>query len=157
MNTKTLYRKFISDRGCLLFAFFTTVLFYFPSLKCGSEDAGILYMGDTLGFYLPALAKTHQLIHYLNFTAIDFSLFNGSSDFFLSPNYFAMHPLVIIFCLVFSPESTTFLDLGRFLMLLIAFHSFLACYFSIKLFTRFFSFDFGTAALIAVLFAFNIN
>lgn len=167
MNSKTLFSKFLSagetlgafvyNRRCFLFAFFAAVLFYFPSLKGGSDDAGILYMGDTLGFYLPALAKTHQLIHYLNFSAIDFSLFNGSSEFFLSPNFFAVHPLVVIFCLVFSPESTTFLDYGRFVMIIIALHSFFACYFTIKLFTRFFSFDFVTAVLIAVLFAFNIN
>lgn len=156
-STREAFGAFIYKRTGFLFAFFVTVIFYWPSLLDGSADAGIIYMGDTLGFYLPALSKTHQLVHFLNFTAIDFSLFNGSSDFFLSPNYFAVHPLVIIFCLVFSPESTTLLDYGRFVMLLIAFHSFLACYFSIKLFRRFFSFNFGTAALIAVLFAFNIN
>ncbi|MCG3113612.1 MAG: discoidin domain-containing protein [Candidatus Manganitrophus sp. SB1] len=133
-----------------------TAIFYLPALRNGSVDAGFLYGGDTLGWYLPALAKTQMLIHSFNFTAIDFSSYNGSSDFFLSPNFFAYHPFVVIYSLLAAPETTTRQDLGRFLVLMFAAHSFLACYFSLKLFTRFFSFEFGPAALIAAIFAFSL-
>lgn len=123
----------------------------------GSIDAGFLYTGDMLGWYLPALAKTHTLIHSFNFTAIDYSSFNGSSDFFLSPNFFAYHPLVVIYCLLVSPETTSLQQLGHFFVLLMAVHSFFACYFSLKLFTRFFAFEFLAAALIATVFAFSMH
>ncbi|MBI3811898.1 MAG: discoidin domain-containing protein [Nitrospirae bacterium] len=137
-------------------AFTMTGIFYLPALKNGSIDAGFLYGGDVLGWYLPALAKTHALIHSLNFTAIDFSTFNGSSDFFLSPNFFAYHPLVVIYSLLVPPGTTTLQQLGRFLVLIFMVHSFLAFYFSLKLFTRFFSFEFGIAAFIATAFAFSV-
>ncbi len=113
-------------------------------------------LGDVLGYYLPALAKTHALLSELNLTAIDFSLFNGSSDFFLSPNFFALHPLVVVYSLITPAEFATLKNLGKFLVLLLALHSFLACYFSLKLFTRFFFFEFGAAALIASAFAFSV-
>lgn len=134
-----------------------TGIFYLPALKNGASDAGFLYGGDVLGWYLPALAKTQTLIHSFNFTAIDFSTFNGSSDFFLSPNFFAYHPLVVIYSLLFSPETTNLHQLGRFLVLLMALHSFIAFYFSFKLFCRFFAFEFGMVALIAMAFAFSMN
>ena len=137
------------------FAFLMTAIFYLPSLKNGSINAGFLYGGDSLGWYLPALEKTHSLLHSFNFTAIDFSSFNGSSDFFLSANFFAYHPLVIIYSLFIPAETTSIQESGNFLVLLLAVHSFLAVYFSTKLFTRFFSFEFGTAALIATIFTFS--
>ena len=148
---------FIAKHSLFLFSFAMTAIFYLPALKHGAIDAGFLYGGDVLGWYLPALAKTHTLIHSFNFAAIDFSTFNGSSDFFLSPNFFAYHPLVVIYSLLNSPETTNLHKLGHFLVLLMAFHSFLAFYFSLKLFIRFFAFEFGLAALIAMLFAFSMH
>lgn len=149
--------SFITRNSYFIFSFTMTLIFYLPALQNGSENAGFLYKGDVLGWYLPALAKTHTLIHLFNFTAIDYSTFNGSSDFFLSPNFFAYHPLVVIYCLLVSPETTNVQQLGSFLVLLMAIHSFLACYFSLKLFTRFFAFEFGAAALIATAFAFSMH
>lgn len=143
--------------GFFLFSLLVTAIFYLPALKHGSLDAGFLYGGDVLGWYLPALAKTHVLFHSFNFTAIDFSTFNGSSDFFLSPNFFAYHPLVVIYSLLVSPESTNLHQLGRFLVLLMTFHSFIAFYYSLKIFTRFFAFEFWLAALTAMVFAFSMH
>jgi len=133
-----------------------TFVFYYPALRGGAINAGFLYGGDVLGWYLPALAKTHTLIHSFIFTAIDYSTFNGSSDFFLSPNFFAYHPLVVIFSILVPPDSTTMHQLGHFLVLLMVFHSFISFYFTIKLFSRFFSFKFGSAALIATVFTFSV-
>jgi len=149
--------SFIMRNRYSAFALVMTAIFYLPALKNGSVDAGFLYGGDNLGWYFPALAKTHTLFNSFNFTAIDFSTFNASSDFFLSPNFFAYHPLVIIYSLLVPAETTSLQELGHFLVLLLAVHSFLAVYFSLKLFTRFFSFDFGTAALIASAFAFSVH
>jgi hypothetical protein len=147
--------SFIMRNRYSAFAFLMTAIFYLPSLKDGSINAGFLYGGDNLGWYWPALEKTHTLLHSFNFTAIDFSSFNASSDFFLSANFFAYHPLVIIYSLLVPAETTSLQESGHFLVLLLAVHSFLAVYFSLKLFTRFFSFEFGTAALIATIFTFS--
>lgn len=149
--------SFIARNRYSAFAFTSTAIFYLPSLKNGSLDAGFLYGGDDLGWYLPALAKTHALFHSLNFTAIDFSTFNASSDFFLSPNFFAYHPLVIIYSLLVPAETTSLNELGHILVLLLAVHSFLAVYFSLRLFIRFFSFEFGAAALIATVYSFSVH
>ena len=149
--------SFILRNRDFALTFVITAIFYLPALKNGSINAGFLYGGDVLGWYLPALAKTHTLLHSFNFTAIDYSAFNGSSDFFLSPNFFAYHPLVVIFCLVVPPESINLQQLGHFLVLLVVFHSFISFYFTLKLFTRFFNFDFGSAALIATVFAFSMH
>jgi NedA-like, galactose-binding domain len=138
-----------------IFSFIVTLFFFWPALKHNSINAGFLYTGDIIGWYLPALAKTQTLIHSFHFTAIDFSAYNGSSDFFLSPNFFAYHPIVVLYCLLVSPSSIHIKELGHFLVLLMAFHTFLASYFSIKLFTRFFSFSFSSAALVATVFAFS--
>jgi hypothetical protein len=148
---------FIGRNVCMMLSLAMTVVFYLPAFKNGAVDAGFLYGGDVLGWYLPALAKTHVLIHSFNFTAIDFSAFNASSDFFLSPNFFAYHPLVVIYSLLVSPETTNIQQLGRFLVLLMAFHSFVAFYFSLKLFRRFFDFEFGMAVLVATVFAFSVH
>ena len=153
----TAVSAFITRNSYFVFSLMMTVIFYLPALRNGSIDAGFLYGGDVIGWYLPALAKTHTLLHSFNFTAIDYSTFNGSSDFFLSPNFFAYHPLVVIYCLLVSPETTNVQQLGRFLVFLMAIHSYFACYFSLKLFSRFFAFEFGVAALIATTFAFSMH
>src|SRR5581483_3036275 len=145
----------IKQNRIFVLAFTMTVIFYFPALNKGSIDAGFLYMGDVVGFYWPALAKMHALISSLNFTAIDFSLFNGSSDYFLTTNLYGYHPIILIYSLLVSAKMTTLRDLGQFLVWMLALHSFLACYFSLKLLTRFFSFDFGAAGLAATIFAFS--
>jgi hypothetical protein len=78
-------------------AFTATILFYLPALKHASVDAGLLYTGDVLGFYWPSLIKAHSLLSSFHFTAIDFSSFNGSADFFVTPNLSAVYPLVVIY------------------------------------------------------------
>ena len=148
---------FIRQYSHFVFSFTMTAVFYLPALQHWSRDAGFLYTGDVLGFYLPALAKTHSLLSSLNFTALDFSAFNGSSDFYLAANFFAVHPMVVLYSLLVPAKITNLHGLGNFLVLMLAVHSFLACYFSLKLFTRFFSFDFGISGLIATVFAFNYN
>lgn len=144
----------VRNRSFML-SFSMTIIFYLPSLINGSIDAGFLYSGDILGWYLPALLKTYDLISSFNFTAIDYSSFNGSSDFFLIPSSHSYHPLVVIFSMLAPAKLALFHEMGRFLVLMLALHLFLACYFSIKLFTRFFSFEFGPASLVGTLFAFS--
>lgn len=130
------------------------VIFYTPAFLKGSD---LVMGGDTLGWYLPALAKTHALIHALDFTALDYSSFNGSSDFFLSPNFFPFHPLVVLFSLFAPASAASAAGLGIFITALLAFHSFLALYFSIQLFTRFFALEFSAAAFAGVVFAFSAH
>jgi len=145
-------------RGIYSFTFsiLLTVIFYLPALKNASVDAGFLYTGDVLGWYLPALIKTHSLLHHFEFSAIDYSAFNGSSDFFLSPNFFAYHPAVVIYSLIFTPNSANLTQYGHFLVLLYALHTFAACYFALKLSADFFKLEFGASAFVATIFAFSM-
>ena len=139
-----------------VFALVMTTIFYYPSLRNGSRDAGFLYGGDVLGFYWPYLAKLQHLLSRHHFVALDFGQFNASADFFLAANFFPCHPLFLVWSLCSSPEATTFQAAGRILVLALALHSFLACYFTLRLLTRFFSFDFWTAAFAAAAFAFSV-
>ena len=139
-----------------VFALVMTTIFYFPSLRNGSRDAGFLYGGDVLGFYWPYIAKLQSLLSRHQFVALDFSQFNASADFFLAANFFPCHPLFVVWSLLSSPETTTFQAAGRILVIALAIHSFIACYFTLRLLTKFFRLDFWTAAFAAAAFAFSI-
>ena len=139
-----------------VFTLFMTALFYFPSLRNGSRDAGFLYGGDVLGFYWPYIAKLQFLLSRHQFIALDYSQFNASADFFLAANFFPCHPLFVAWSLCTSPDTTTFDDSGRILVLALALHSFVACYFSLRLLTRFFHLDFWVAAFASSAFAFSV-
>ena len=139
-----------------VFALVMTTIFYFPSLRNGSRDAGFLYGGDVIGFYWPYLAKLQYLLSRHHFVALDFGQFNASADFFLAANFFPCHPLFVVWSLCSSPEATTFQAAGRILVLALALHSFVACYFALRLLTRFFRLDFWTAAFAAAAFAFSV-
>jgi hypothetical protein len=142
-------------RGFLL-PLLITFIFYYPSLSKLSENAGQLFTGDILGYYLPALMKTHSLISAHIFSGIDYSLFNGSSDFFLSPNFFAVNPLVVLYSLIVPFNKVTTQSSGHFLIYLLAFHSFVCFYFGLKLMTRFFNLSFAPALLVAIGYTFNV-
>jgi len=146
---------FAATRRCFAFAAAATMLFYVPALRNGSVDAGFLYGGDVLGFYWPSMVKSHAMLAAFDFTGIDISNYNGSGDLFLAANFFAVHPLIVLHAL-FTPAAATMRDIGRLLVAMLALHSFLACYFSLKLLTRFFFLEFGTAAVAAVTFAFAV-
>jgi hypothetical protein len=146
----------VKQNGAFALTLILTIIFYFPALKSGSVNAGFLYMGDNIGLYWTSLAKMQSLISSLNFMAIDFSSFNGSSDYFLATNVYGYHPMIVIYSLLFSAESTSIQSLGQLLVWMLAIHTFIACYFSIKLLTRFFSLDFWSAVLAATIFAFSI-
>lgn len=132
-----------------------TLLFYLPALLHHSINAGLIYSGDILAYYLPAMMKSHSLLAGLHLTALDFSLFNGSSDYYLNANYFPLHPILVIYSLLIPINKSSVQSTGHFLVLMLAFHSFIACYFSLKVFTRYFLFEFAPALLIAIGFAFS--
>jgi len=140
----------------LAFALLMTLVFYYPSFRNGSRDAGFLYGGDVIGFYWPYLAKLQHLLSRHQFVALDFGQFNASADFFLAANFFPCHPLFVVWALGSSPETTTFQSAGRILVLALAIHSFIACYFAQRLLTRFFRLDFWVAAFAAAAFAFSV-
>lgn len=140
----------------LLISLAATIIYYGPSLFSLSYMAGFLYTGDLFGWFLPQLMKVHSLISSFQFNAIDFSLHNGSSDYFLSPAFFFFHPLVMIYGLFTPAKAASLTGVSFFLVLFLAFHTFVACYFCIKLFRRFFFFKPAIARLVAVSFAFSI-
>jgi len=137
--------------------FVATAVYYTPALRNSSVDAGFLYTGDVLGYFWPLLLKTHALLSSLHFTAIDFSNYNGSADFFLTPNFFAVHPVFVIYSLVMPKAWVSTRGMGHLLTFALALHSFLACYFTSKLLVRFYGFNFGAASFASIVFAFSVT
>lgn len=114
------------------------VLTFYPQLRNGSVDAGILYTGDVLGFYLPAMMKAHSLIHQGVWAgAIDYSTFNGASEFFLTPNFFSYHPLMILFGVFIPRQFVTFHFTGFCLIAMLCIHYALATYFTLGLLRKY--------------------
>lgn len=146
----------VRRRSAFILSLAVTLLFYFPSLRQSSANAGFLYTGDVLGFYWPSLLKLHSLLSHLHFDGVDFSLYNGSSDFFLASNFFAVHPLFVLHALLTPAATITQWDIARLLVIACALHTFIACYFTIRLLTEFFGMSFWLAAFVAVGFAFSI-
>lgn len=113
---------------CAILSFASAFIFYYPLLRNKCRDAGILFSGDTLGYYWPMIIKTHSLFAIHKFSAIDFSLFNGSSEFFLNANFFYFHPLLVAFGLLVPFGENCITYAGQFLVFLLFAHSFLSIY-----------------------------
>lgn len=141
----------------IAFALIVVLIAFFPALAESSRNAGLLYSGDITGFYAPTILKTNSLIQNLQFTALDFSIYNGSSDFFLSPNFFTFHPAVIAFATLVPEAKATVHTAGKLIVLMLAAHAFLAMYFTQRLLMRHFMLGFWPAFFGAVLFAFSIQ
>ncbi|MBU2366789.1 MAG: discoidin domain-containing protein [Alphaproteobacteria bacterium] len=113
-----------------------TLLFFYPSLISGSANAGFLYTGDITGFYATTVLKAHSLIHAMKFAAIDYSLFGGSSDFFISPNFYTFHPIFLIYYVLADPETSNINTVGQLTTIVLLFHSLLSMYFTVQLTQR---------------------
>jgi hypothetical protein len=143
-------------RGALWLSLLVTLLFYFPALRESARNAGFIYTGDVLGFYWPSLVKLHALLSNWNFDAVDFSLFNGSSDFFLTSNFFGVHPWFVLHALLTPAAKVTQWHVAKVLVIACAVHTFLACYFSLRLLKEFFGLPFWMAAFVAIGFGFSL-
>ena len=145
------------DRRTFLFAVFATLLFYAPALASRGSHAGFLYSGDVLGWYLPSLAKTHQLISAHHFIALDFSRYNGSSDFYLTPAFFYFHPLVVAYGLLAPDSWATMGGLAMALLLMSVVNHFIAAYYTARLCESHLGLPFGYAVLATLLSAFSMD
>jgi hypothetical protein len=135
----------------------TTALFFGPMLSRRSEDAGLLYTGDVLGLYWPAMLKTHSLLSQGFFSAVDYSSYNGSSDYFVVPNFFMLHPLVVAYALLVPAGGDLMRELGHWLVIVMALHAMFACYCTHRLLDRWYGLGFWPAALAATTFTFSLN
>ena len=153
----TVIGHWLSGRAALLLAAATTYIFFYPMLRNRAENAGILYTGDVLGLYWPAMKKTYSLLSTWNFTALDFSQYNGSSDYFLAPNFFILHPAIVLYSLLMPAGEDLFRSLGYFLVAIMALHSVCACYFSQRLLMKYYGLPFAPAAFVATAFTFGVN
>jgi hypothetical protein len=149
-------RYLIPTTSAALIAFAVTAVFFGPMIVRRSANAGLLYTGDVLGCYWPAMLKTHSLLSQGNYAALDFSSYNGSSDYFLAPNYFMMHPLILASSAV-SLRPHPLDTLGQWLVIVMALHAVAACFFTQRLLEKWFSFRHGPAIIAATTFAFNLN
>lgn len=138
-----------------LIAALATLVFHLPALTNASRNAGYMFSGDVLGFYWPSLLKIRWLIAHHDFTAIDYSLFNGSAGFFLTPNLFSVYPVFVLGSLCSAFFKVTAADLERLLTWTIAMNGFAACYFTIKLTVRYLRWDLWRGALAGCFFGFS--
>jgi len=143
--------------AALWWALVSTLVFFYPALRNGSEDAGMLYSGDLLGLYVPALLKTHWLLSRGIFAGVDTSVFNGSTDYFLVPNYPILHPLLTVIWLLVPAGKLDFYSAGHWLIVICAFHVFLSTYFSIRLLQRFLQWQTPYAVLAGFGFSFGYS
>jgi len=81
----------IKNRAFLVSAVMA-VIFFLPTFVSFGANAGFIYVGDMLGWYLPALIKTHHLLHEWNFTG---NLFVPKKALYL-PGSLYIHDLVKI-------------------------------------------------------------
>jgi len=68
--------------GPFTFPLLATFLFYYPSIRNGSRDAGSPYGGDLIGFYWPYLSKLQYLLSWYDFVVFDFIHFSASAIIF---------------------------------------------------------------------------
>lgn len=142
---------------CALFvAVLSTLLLMYPALRNHSEAAGFMYTGDILGFYWPSLRKLTHLISNGHFTAIDFDHFNGSSDFFLAPNFFSVHPLFVLLALLSRSFEVDAVVTQRWIVWALAGSILVSIYYTIRTALRFLKWDVWQASLAGVCYGCSI-
>src|ERR1017187_1464112 len=132
-----------------------TLLFYANALVSGSLNAGFLYTGDAWNVCVPLIAKMNALVSHGAFSGIDLSTHGGASELFLRPNLFPYHPLVLLYSLVSRSDAPQ--RLMRFLVLLLALHSFLGCYFAFRLSSRYLKLGTGLAVFVSLGYIFSVQ
>lgn len=148
---------FVVRRRNLLFSLGTTVVFFGPALFTAGTYAHYLFSGDVMGWYTPTLEKTHWLLSHGVLTGLDYSRYNGSSDFWLTPIFFYFHPLVILHGLLVPAQYVTVLGAGFAILVICAVHVFIASQSTLVLLQRHFGMGFGLSVSGAVLFAFSLH
>jgi hypothetical protein len=132
-----------------------TCLFYGEALVSGSVHAGFVYGGDFWHACLAHLAKASFLISSWTFSGIDFSTHGGASEFFLRPNLYPYHPMVVLYCLLRHPDTPQ--KLIRLSVFLLVAHSWLCCYFTSRLCMRYLKLGLGAAIFVALGYTFSVQ
>ena len=130
-----------------------TLLFYGESFANHSLSAGFLYTADCWNVWLPQIAKVISLVQHGAFSGIDFSTHGGASEFFIRAGLYPYHPLVLLYSVL--ARSASLEGLMRFTVTMLAVHSFLGCYFAVRLGTRYLKLRMGAAIFVAVGFSFS--
>ena len=146
------------DGGTLLLAIVATAatcLFYGEALVSGSVRAGFVYGGDFWHACLAHLAKASFLISRWTFSGIDFSTHGGASEFFLRPNLYPYHPMVVLYCIWRHPDTPQ--KLIRLSVFLLFAHSWLCCYFTSRLCVRYLKLGVGAAIFVALGYTFSVQ
>jgi F5/8 type C domain len=130
-----------------------TLIFYLRSLVAGSQDAGVVYTGDFWHVWLPLVAQVNSLVQRGVFSGIEFATHGGAAEFFIRPGLYAYHPILLLYS--FFSHSGAVDRLIRFSVLLLALHSFLACYFAIRVAFRYLKMGMGAAIFVGLGYAFS--
>lgn len=148
---------FVVRHRNVLFSLAATIIFFGPALFTAGTYAHYLFSGDVMGWYTPTLEKTHWLLSHGVLTGLDYSRYNGSSDFWLTPIFFYFHPLVILHGLLVPAQYVTTLGAGFALLVICAVHVFIASQATMVLLQRHFGTGFGLSVAGSVMFAFSLH
>jgi hypothetical protein len=138
-------------------ALLATFVFYAQALVYNSQNAGFVTYCycDFWNVYLPQVAKVNSLVQHGAFSGIDFSTQGGASDLFLRYGLYPYHPVLLIYS--FLSHSGAPDRLIRFSVILLALHSFIGCYFAVRLASRYLKLGIGAAIFVAVGYSFSMQ
>lgn len=148
--------KLLAARKNFFFSFGLCLLFFYPCIRGRGTTGSFLFSPDSLSWYFPSFAKSHALLSRGHFVALDYTAFNGSVDFFLSPVFPYFNPLIVLHGLLVPTSWATNSGLFAAIVVFIAAHMFIACYFMLKWMQEYLDTRFSTAAIAATLFAFGL-
>jgi hypothetical protein len=132
---------------------FATFIYFFPALRGLGLNAGHTLDHDLYFAWVPGMRVAHKFLASGQFQAMDWSVANGSTPFFLRPNFPNYHPLAFLVSAVVNLSSVQRISFA--VTLIQAIHGFLSCYFSFRLCTRYLRMDGYVAAFVAVGYTFS--
>jgi hypothetical protein len=132
-----------------------TLAFYLQAIVSGSLNAGFVYTGDFWTGFIAELAQINTFLSHWVFSGIDLSTHGGAGEFFLRPNLSPYHPLVLLYCLLFHPNTPE--QLIRSSVILLFLHSFAGSYFALRLVLRYLKLGLGPGIFIALGYTFSVQ
>lgn len=139
--------------GIISFVFVT--IFFWPSIISYGKNAGFIFTGDFLNFYIPSTLKLLNLYSEFNFIYKDVSHFNGSSQLAFVSNLFALYPPIVILG-IFANNNFDIFDTSIILIFILWLNIYISFFYSLKLADIYLKFDIFQSIIFAIIFSLSI-
>ena len=139
------------------FSLALSAIAFFPTLLSRGTTGGYLYTPDTLAWYVPTLSKLHSLISHGHLVALDYGIYNGSSDFFVSPIFPYFNPVVLLYAFLTPSSWSAGPAVISAVAAILIVHIFIACLFTLKVLQELVGVRFASACIGATLFAYSFQ